>query len=208
MAVINIIRHTMEDETTTHNGWTFRMVSSLTIPLTSTTTNRFLRGVSSSSELSPEKLEVSFSSSLEPQDHDEPHTGFMFRSPAMIAWYCFVSAVVVPTLCCTLYCWCAKYQSQRRAQWALDQELQLESDLARLSQIQANVQVFSAGEHHRHARIIRTAVRTNTVVRFYDLCMVVVDDDFVVVEFLLLVGEFRSATLSPVERYIHNVGVF
>jgi hypothetical protein len=184
VAVVIIIISTMADETTTtHNGWNFRMVSSLTITLTSTTTNRFLRGgdASTSSELTPDELEVSFSSSLAHQNHeqadDAPQTGFMLRSPAMIAWYCFVTAVVVPTLCCTFYCWCAKYQSQRRAQWALDQELQMESDLARLSQMQANVLVFSAGEHHRHARIIRTAVRTNTVVRFdlYMVVMVVVD---------------------------------
>ena len=95
----------------------------------------------------------------------EPQSNKLFtRSTGMIAWYCFIVSLVVPVVVGLLYKWIIKCQSQRRAQQALDRELRLESDMIRISQMQANVQAYSVGEKHRRTKIMRAAVRRNIVV--------------------------------------------
>lgn len=84
-------------------------------------------------------------------------------SPGMIAWYCFIASLLVPSFICFGYIWYTKYRSNRRAQMALERERRLEEDLA-LSRIEANVQVFSDAEKCRRTKLIRSALRKYTKV--------------------------------------------
>ena len=101
----------------------------------------------------------------QPLQQQQSSSKFLTKSSnGMIAWYCFIVSLVVPIFVCVFYRWIIKCRSQRRAQQALDSELRLESDIIRLSQMQANIQAFSVGEKHRRTKIMRAAVRRNIVV--------------------------------------------
>ena len=131
--------------------------------VTSFDTSRLLSAVTDSKFGTPEDLT---GSTLSSSDREPQSTKLFTRSTGMIAWYCFIVSLVVPVLIGLLYKWIVKCQSQRRAQQALDRELRLESDMVRISQMQANIQAYSVGEKHRRTKIMRAAVRRNIVVSF------------------------------------------
>lgn len=80
------------------------------------------------------------------------------NSPVLIAWYCFLSTVICPVLFCMGWCWYQKLIAHRRALSALQHERQLEQ----MSQIEANVQLFSDAEKARRIRLVSAAVKDNT----------------------------------------------
>lgn len=87
-------------------------------------------------------------------------------SPGMIAWYCFIVSMVLPTFLCVFYCWCTRYRSHRRAQTTLDRELQHENDSV-ISRMEANIQAFSKVEKNRRTESMRAAIRLHVMVSRY-----------------------------------------
>eukprot|EP00538_Stauroneis_constricta_P000791 CAMPEP_0119561444 /NCGR_PEP_ID=MMETSP1352-20130426/17646_1 /TAXON_ID=265584 /ORGANISM="Stauroneis constricta, Strain CCMP1120" /LENGTH=521 /DNA_ID=CAMNT_0007609653 /DNA_START=633 /DNA_END=2198 /DNA_ORIENTATION=+ len=84
-------------------------------------------------------------------------------APVMIAWYCLVVFTVIPTVGCIGYCWCSRYSSYRRAQRALNRELDIEREQQILSQMEANIQAFSEAEKARRKKIMRAMIRKQTM---------------------------------------------
>ena len=126
--------------------------------------SRLLTGVSDTNAGSPSGW-TNGNTPPSAEQQQQSSSKFLTKSSnGMIAWYCFIVSLVVPIFVCVFYRWMIKCRSQRRAQQALDRELRLESDIVRLSQMQANIQAFSVGEKHRRTKIMRAAVRRNILV--------------------------------------------
>jgi hypothetical protein len=87
-------------------------------------------------------------------------------SAGMIAWYCFIVSMVLPTFLGVLHCWLTRYRSHQRAQATLDRELQNENDLV-FSRMEANIQAFSKVEKNRRTKSMRAAIRLHVIVSRY-----------------------------------------